>query len=123
MYTAPPQVAAEPNQFVLLGSDATLRCNVTGDGVNVRWRGNGEANLIDGSDERYSAPMLGLLRIPNTTMDDAGIYECRANNAHGGHSVNITLTVLSKFMDVTICFFTNAQCIYMRACVHACIRQ
>lgn len=95
----PPLVTAAPRQYVLLGDSATLRCNVTGDPEPVvLWRRNGTVIDLD-ENARYSKPMLGLLQFTNATTEDAGVYECIANNAKGGDVTNITLTVLSKSIN------------------------
>jgi len=81
----------------------------------LTWAKNG-VQIQRNGDVRYSEPMRGVLKIANTTAEDAGIYNCTASSTIGTDTVNFTLTILSKL----ICASTNALYINMyvvRACV------
>ena len=116
-HTVTPRVTAEPRQFALLGNEGSLSCVVTGNPLPVlTWRING--TIINSNvNERYSVPMLGTLKIANTTAKDAGVYECTASSSKGTDAVNFTLTVLSK----SICASTNTLYININV-VRACIK-
>ena len=94
-HTVSPQITTEPDQFTLLGKDAFLKCMVMGNPLPVlTWKKNGVQIQRNGN-VRYSEPMLGVLKIANTTAEDAGVYECAASSTIGTDTVNFTLTILS----------------------------
>ena len=93
MCIVPPRLTAEPDQQVVEGNDVMLKCNVTGNPYPVIiWRRNG--SVITES-TKYSVNEVGLLKIQNVSIDDAGIYECIGVSSKGRDAVNITLSVLS----------------------------
>ena len=90
-YAAPPKVTAEPIQYAILGNDATLICDVSGNpSPQVLWRRNESRTVIKSENRGYFA-------IKDTTEEDAGIYTCTAVNSRGSDVANFTLIVLSKF--------------------------
>ena len=98
MHVAPPEITAEPNQYVLRGNDAILACNFSADpSPKVVWRRNGSI-IGDNETVKYSIPHKGLLKIANATEEDAGIYRCTATNNRGSDDFDITLTILSKLV-------------------------
>ena len=97
-HVAPPEITAEPNQYVVKGNNATLICNFTGQPIpEVIWRRNGSV-IRNKETVKYSIPDKGLLKVVNTTEEDAGIYKCTATNNRGSDERDITLTVLSKLL-------------------------
>ena len=97
-HVAPPEITAEPNQYVVKGNNATLICNFTGQPIpEVIWRRNGSV-IRNKETMKYSIPDKGLLKVVNTTEEDAGIYKCTATNNRGSDERVITLTVLSKLL-------------------------
>lgn len=111
-YIGPPKVTAELVQYVVRGDDATLICNVSGHPKpSVIWRRNGLV-IEDEETMKYSEPVVGLLRINNTTKEDTGIYTCIASNSKGKDELNVTLTVLSKCI-----YFTTYNSFYYSVCL------
>ena len=45
---------------------------------------------------RFSVPSLYDLRIENSSMDDAGLYQCIGNNGFGGIVVEYNVTILGE---------------------------
>ena len=97
-YAAPPKVTAEPIQYAILGNDALLICNVSGNpSPQVLWRRNESRTVIKSENK-------GFFEIKNTTEEDAGIYTCTAVNSKGSDITNFTLIVLSEFGFLFWCY-------------------
>ena len=59
LYVVSPPVTAEACQYVLLGNNATLRCNIIGDPEPVvLWRRN--RAITDSDENTYRKPMPSL---------------------------------------------------------------
>ncbi len=66
------------NTYINVGDDVTLECNVYGiPGPTIEWYKDGEA-LETG--DFYNVSPTGSLTIQNVITEDAGIYQCVADN-------------------------------------------
>ncbi|CAH1786157.1 unnamed protein product, partial [Owenia fusiformis] len=89
----PPQIDHSEDEFtVIVGNSVTLPCSNSGIPRPIlTWRKDGES--LGRVDQRYGFLPQGGLRIDQTYVDDAGVYECIASNIAGNDTKLITLII------------------------------
>lgn len=110
-----PHIIEEPqSKMVLLGSNVTLQCRANSSSdekISFRWkRDNIEVKSSSGLYLKYnfrinsdSKEQTSELHVYNTSLRDAGLYQCFASNSYGSaHSgkANVSVVVFPKFTKI-----------------------
>ncbi|ESN91330.1 hypothetical protein HELRODRAFT_189692 [Helobdella robusta] len=126
-----PKLHMEPvagDLLALSGRHVLLKCEgYARPSPSVLWLKNGMEPIDNLTDSRYVLFNPGLLRIENLRREDAGLFECRANNTFGTNVGQINLIVTEEPCDLIHCKF-GAKCVFQRGeaicdCMHKCLHE
>ena len=94
--TTPPEFILTPSNTVLeSGSTATLDCAANGNPTpQITWLKDGATvDLLSLEIGRFARVGAGSLRITDVRVEDAGVYQCRSENAEDSVDAAAALTV------------------------------
>lgn len=95
-FTVPPSIiAAKSHYTAITGSNITLKCNITDQGVpqaEFRWRRDGTEVINDNVTVLTSYQAI-IMIITHLTMSDAGIYTCEAANEQSYRNDHVELII------------------------------
>ena len=93
--TAPEFILTPSNTVLESGATATLDCAANGNPApQITWLKDGATvDLMSLENSRFARVGAGSLRIADVRAEDAGVYQCRSENAEDSVDAAASLTV------------------------------